>query len=92
MSVEHTPSPTNRKAQFGIEEAGLFRGMAPGAMQTPNFNLTGIVYSAADSFCIINDRVIKVGEIVQGAKLINVGPNEVTLDYKGDKLQLSMAR
>lgn len=82
---------TNRKAQFGIEETGLFRGLAPQAMQAPNFNLTGIVYSPKDSFCIINDQVIKVGEDIQGAKLINVGPNEVILDYKGSKVQLSMA-
>ncbi len=84
-------STSNKKAQFGVEEAGLFRGLAPQAMHAPNFNLTGIVYSPKDSFCIINDQVIKVGEDIQGAKLVNVGPNEVILDYKGNKVQLSMA-
>lgn len=70
-----------RQAQFGIEEA-----IVPTPYTRPNFLVSGIVYSAQDSYCLINEKVVRVGESIQGAKLAKVTPEEVTLDFHGEKI------
>lgn len=82
-----------RKGQFGIEESSLLPTPGPigatliGAFQT-NFNLSGIVYSPKESYCIINDKIVKVGEQVSGATLLEITPEKVMLDYKGQTISL----
>ncbi len=75
-------APT-RQAQFGIEEA-----MIPTPYMRPNFALSGIIYSPQDSYCLINDKVVRLGESIDGAKLSKVTPQEVTLEYHGDTIVL----
>ena len=94
VTAKGNPS-LNRKSQFGMEEAPLFGGTAgPMMLQgTPRFNLSGVVYSAADSsFCIINNKVLKVGENVQGATLVKITPNGALLDFKGNQIELSISQ
>lgn len=81
------------KGQFGIEEAPLLptpgpMGSAPSAAFRRNFNLSGIVYSPKDSYCIINDKIVKVGERVGGATLLEITPEKVVLDYQGQTISL----
>ena len=84
----------NRKAQFGMEEASVMRAMAqqPHIIQTPYLKLSGIVYSSTASYCIINDRIVKIGEDIQVAKLTQVTPKEAILDYAGEKVILSVSQ
>ena len=77
-----------RKAQFGIEEAPA--NMMP-LMAIPNLAVTGIVYSDQDSYCIINGKILKVGDKIQGAKLVDVTPMSVTLEYHGERLTLPIS-
>jgi len=83
----------NQKAQFAIEESPLF-GSAPPAVilsKTPNFILSGIVYSPKESYCIINNEIVKVGDRIQGAKLLSVSQNSVRLDYRGKETALTLS-
>jgi hypothetical protein len=68
--------------QFAVEEAPLFR-------MTPNFSLNGLVYSTTDSYCLINGKVMRVGDSVEGAMLSQVTPYEAVLDYRGEKIILT---
>ncbi len=70
------------RGQFAIEETSL--AMAP----VPNFALSGLVYSKADSYCLINGKVLKIGDQVGGATLSQVTPNEAVLNYRGEKIVL----
>ncbi len=83
---------TNRKAQFAVEETPLFLGTPPTTIlsRTPDLTLSGIVYSDQGSYCIINNRIVKVGDSIQGAKLLNVSQNSVKLDYQGKEMALSV--
>ena len=82
--------PTTRQSQFGIEELPLSpSGPAPTTPKMPSFNLTGIVYSLTDSYCILNGKVIKIGEEVQGARLTKITANGITLEYQGKEIRLS---
>ena len=89
--------PQTRLAQFAIEEspilsatpAGIKSAFPPlGMTDHPNFSINGIVYSSPDSYCIINGRVVKVGEKINGATLKSVTPEKAVLDYHGAKIEL----
>ncbi len=84
----------NRKSQFGVEEASIFQALAQQShiIQTPYLKLSGIVYSSDASYCIINNKIVKIGEDVQGAKLTGVTPKEAILDYAGEKVILSVSQ
>lgn len=93
MAVANLPAQDlslNRKAQFGIEEAAVFQPAAKPVTQMPYLKLSGLVYSAKDSYCIVNDRIVKIGENVEGAKLVNITPQEAVLEYQGEKIILSV--
>lgn len=83
-----------RQGQFGVEEmatGGAMNAAVAGSVfyPRPDLALTGLVYSSSgDSYCIINGRVVKVGETVDGAKLIKVEPQEVILDFRGEQISI----
>ena len=81
---------SNMKSQFAIEEAPLMPTVRPAALSggLPQFSLTGLIYSPDGSYCLINGRVVKVGESVSGAKLVNVTPSEAVLEYQGKRIIL----
>jgi hypothetical protein len=86
-------SSDNRKAQFGLEEMPLGQAAAIKSfmpLNIPTFNLSGIVFSAEGSYCIINNKVVRVGEEIGTAKLTTVNPNEVTLLYQGETMTLTV--
>lgn len=88
-----TLSGATRKGQFGIEESPVLPtlgpiGVAPNAAFLKNFNLSGIVYSPKESYCIINNKIVKVGERVGGATLLAITPEKVELDYLGQTISL----
>lgn len=77
-----------RKSQFSVEETpratlpSFFPSIDPVRTQGA-LNLSGIVYSPQESYCIINDQIVKVGEFIGGAKLLEITSDKVTLDYQG---------
>ena len=83
----------DRKAQFTVEESPLFANALPATLisRTPDLTLTGIVYSPNGSYCIINSRIVKVGDTIRGAKLLAVSQNSVRLDYQGQEMALSLS-
>lgn len=81
-----------RKAQFDVEEsmkppAFPARAAVPSEIRG-RYVLSGIVYSPKDSYCIINDEVVKAGERVGGATLVEITSDKVTLDYQGNLISL----
>ena len=69
--------------QFAVEEAPLAAGPS-----MPNFSLSGLVYSKTDSYCLINGKVMRIGDQIGGATLSEVTPREVVLNYRGEKVVL----
>ena len=81
----------NRKAQFGLEETPLFSQSRYPAVERPALALSGIVYSTTDSYCIINNKIVKIGDEVDGAKLVSISLREVILEYHGEKVTLAVS-
>lgn len=76
------------RPQFGVEESPLVAARSPVQIHQPYLALSGIVFSPERSYCIINDKIVTVGDKVQGAKLVRITPEKVTLDYQGEPLIL----
>ena len=85
-------SSETRRAQFGIEESPMLGGSQMQALsRSPQLSLSGIVYSPEEAYCIINNKIVKSGDTIRGAKLISISRNTATLDYQGNKITLSVS-
>lgn len=82
----------NQKAQFVVEEVPFVGGLNPPVNVThgPEFNLTGIVYAPKNGYCILNGKIVKVGDTIEGAKLLAVLPDAVRLEIKGKETLLGL--
>jgi len=57
---------------------------------SPQWNLSGIVYSPADPLAIINGKMVRVGDAVDNAKVTKIEKKQVTLDYGGSSIILTV--
>jgi hypothetical protein len=82
------------KGQYAVEEIPL----SPQVMRTAQlgksvnpltkFKLSGVVYSEAGSYCLINGKVATQGESVGGAIIEKITASEVVLNYQGEMITL----
>ena len=56
----------------------------------PSLLLSGIFSDAEVSYAIINDKIVKEGESIEGARLVNILSNEVALDFEGKPIRLKI--
>lgn len=90
-SVELASAPASTKqAQFTIEEAPLFSPAAsvPTFVARSGFNVSGVMVSPSGSYGIINDQVVRPGERIDGAKLVEITPDKVVLEIDGQMKEI----
>lgn len=79
-------------AQFSVEEVPLlpapFASRAPQNNSRVPFVLSGVVYSGAESYCLINGLVLRQGQRVGNATIVSISPDAVILDLNGEKITL----
>jgi hypothetical protein len=84
----------NPKAQFELEEAPLPMApspvVLPPALDVSQFKLSGIVYSAEGSYCLINGQVLKAGDRIGKVKVVDVSPRWVTLESEDQTFKISL--
>jgi HD-like signal output (HDOD) protein/CheY-like chemotaxis protein len=51
----------------------------------PDFRLNGIIYTVHRPSAIVNGRTVYVGDWVNGATVISIGPDTVTLEFNGQR-------
>lgn len=86
------PASTPAPRQFLIEESPLFQSAVPLPANPPALNLSGIMRSPSDAYCIINNKIVKMGESIEGARLIRVESDHVVLDFKGREITVSLSQ
>ncbi len=85
-------------SQFAIEEAPLPVAPPPAPRTMPalrttrpgTYRLTGVVFSTAESYCLINGLVLKLGEKIGDAVVESISQEAVTLALNGQKLTLTV--
>lgn len=53
-------------------------------------SLSGIVYDGQSSYAIINNRILREGEFVEGAQLIRILSDNVELEFAGRPINLKL--
>lgn len=54
-----------------------------------DFALNGIFFSEDEGFALINNQIVKEGDVVNGAKVLRISVNAVELDSQGSVIKLS---
>jgi len=56
---------------------------------SPSFVLNGVFFSGAEGYALINNRIVKKGDKVDGATVTQIFLDEVELDFDGSAIKLS---
>jgi len=61
----------------------------PEIKQPPSLTLNGIFFSEDEGgWALIDNTIVRAGDTVKGAVLVNIGENEVVLSYRGQEIKL----
>ncbi|MDA3868515.1 MAG: hypothetical protein PF589_00895 [Gammaproteobacteria bacterium] len=52
------------------------------AIAKPQWHVNEILFSGARRIAVINDRVVAIGDHINGAKVVDIKPERVVLQYK----------
>lgn len=83
--LEKFPKKIEAKTEAKIEAKKAQR-----ETESDEFRLDGIIYDPVKPRAIVNDKIVKVGESVNGANVRQITADKVTLDINGRKLELTI--
>ena len=67
-------------------------GSEPGKFSALPLNLSGIVWDAKMPFAVVNNKVLKIGDAIEGYKVIEIKPSSVVFLAGEDKVELQLFR
>ncbi len=53
-----------------------------------SFRLNGIVWDSNDSWAIINNRIVRPGDVLEGVTIVSIKPQKVVLSFKQEEFDL----
>lgn len=56
------------------------------------FTLNGVFFSENEGYAIINNQIVKTGDLIEGLKVARIDENEVELESEGSSIKLRMSR
>lgn len=77
-----------RKAAILGKMDRIFKGGAGTGEFLSNFTLNGIIYDTDNSWAIINNKMVKTGDVLDGALVISILPQKVVLIFKKEAFDL----
>lgn len=75
---------------FMDKMAKVLRGESAHDEFRSNFILSGIVYDEEEPWAVINNEVVKIGDTLDGARVISIFPQKVVLIFKDEKFDLAV--
>lgn len=76
--------PFQLPAAIAAARAALFPN-EPSLTSPSPVRLQGIIWGIQPPRAIINDRIVKIGESIEGAQIVDIAPEGVTIDYQGQR-------
>ena len=68
--------------------ATVKRRVAP----TLSWKLTGIMFSSSEPMAYVNKKVVRVGDMIDNAKVIKIDRQSVTLKYSNELIKLTVSK
>lgn len=89
------PSPApSLQPQAQIEPVTVIAPEAIAARQEPaeppNFVLNGIFFSEGQGYALINNQIVRQGDLVSGATVVMITENEAELSFQGSTIKLAV--
>ncbi|MGA2774772.1 MAG: hypothetical protein ABSE81_01765 [Candidatus Omnitrophota bacterium] len=63
----------------------------PAPPPKPTLALNGIFFSGEESYALINNQIVKVGDKISGAVIKKISSDEVLLNFEGSEIKLTTA-
>ena len=73
-----------------IKKTRTAKQSQPGEKKTEPWVLSSILYSKQRKHAIINNTLVKQGDVIKGAKLVRLSPDSVRLRVKGKTIDLTL--
>lgn len=61
----------------------------PQEQASPVFTLNGVFFSGSEGYALINNRVVRNGDVIDGATVVRISLDEVDLELGGNSIKLS---
>jgi len=72
-----------------VEEPVIEKETAPlPGVQWPELNLTGFASAGTEHLVIINGKTLSAGSRIEGVRILQIGKNEVAVEYQGEQRRL----
>ena len=84
----HSPAV---RPQFAVEETLVAPPLFQASTSKTDFILSGIVFSEKGSYCLVNGKVLRIGEAIDGATVVKIASDQVTLNANGQIITLTTA-
>jgi len=55
----------------------------------PDLNIEGLIWNSDMPQAIINGSVVKIGDYIEGVKIVGIDKKGITIDYEGQKVLIS---
>jgi len=68
--------------------ANALKGASGRERLISSFTLSGIVYDIKDPWAIVNNKIVRTGDVLNGAKVLSVGEKKVTMSYGDETFDL----
>lgn len=86
------PTPESSKKEIPLPE--VKKASLPVVVDTkrqsePELTLNGVFFSQEEGYALINNRIVKEGDLVEGAVVKRIALDEVELDFQGSVIKLN---
>jgi len=96
QAAQPAPSATGRpnaRAQVPPPPKGTPPETAPPKPPSfPDLKLQSIIYRLSKPAVVINGEMLSVGDVIKGARVVNIERYNVTVEWQGEKRELSLPR
>lgn len=62
------------------------------SFQKVQWRLSGILYNSQSPIAIINERPVKIGEMIDDARVLEIGKKAVTLEHNGKEFTIKVTK
>ncbi len=90
--VQQTPAVTPSVQPVAVTKVEIPQANEPEpaeAEESPRLVLNGVFFSQDGGYALVNNKIVSQGEEIDGAKLVEIGEDEVLFDFKGKEIRLS---
>lgn len=91
-TIEKPPEPTKPIEKPKETPADKIKKEPPKEIILPTFTVTGVVWGKESPRAIIDHQVYKIGDIIKGAKILEITQKGILMIYEGKEFWVTMSR